>query len=232
MNFVISSIKNSRILVSLVCFLSRAINSVIMFNSVKGNKNKLQFNNLVFFKEVKIIIKGNNNIIKINGKAVLRNLRIEITGDNNHLVVGEGVKFYEKGYILFGGNKSSITIGNKTTIGSANIFCAEGDTHISIGEDCMLGRDIRIITGDFHSVIDMQTNKRLNLSKNITIGDHVWVGYHASIMKGALISRDTIIASNAMVNKENFIPNVILAGVPSKIIKENINWDRRLLPMD
>lgn len=227
-----TKIKRNSSLVSFVCTLSRAINALIMFNSIRGKQNQLNFSKSVFFKRVKIVIKGNKNIIKINTEAVLRNLRIEIEGSNNQLILGDGVRVYENASILISGSDSSIVIGDKTTIGSGKIFCAEGNTHINIGEDCMLGREIRIATGDFHSVIDIDTNKRINQSKNIMIGSHVWIGFHASITKGSAILDNSIVASYTLVNKEISESNVILAGVPAKIIRRNINWDRKLLPVE
>jgi acetyltransferase-like isoleucine patch superfamily enzyme len=232
MGFFKTKIKHNSTLRSFICTLSRIINALRMPNSVRGKDNQLNFSKTVFFKRVKIVIKGDKNIIKINSKAVLRNLKIEIEGSNNQLILGEEVRVYENANILISGSGSSIVIGNKTTIGSGKIFCAESNTHIKIGEDCMFGREIRVATGDFHSVIDLQTNKRINQSKNIQIGHHVWIGFHASVTKGSTILDNSVVASYTLVNKENNEANVILAGVPARIIRRNINWDRKLLPVE
>lgn len=39
---------------------------------------------------------------------------------------------------------------------------------------------------DFHSIIDLDTQKRVNHPKNIEIGDHLWVGFNSREIKEAL----------------------------------------------
>lgn len=55
-------------------------------------------------------------------------------------------------------------------------------------------------------------------SKEIIIGDNVWIGQCARICKGVTIGNNSIVASNAVVTKD--IPsNTIAAGNPAKIVK-------------
>jgi acetyltransferase-like isoleucine patch superfamily enzyme len=85
-------------------------------------------------------------------------------------------------------------------------------------------------TSDFHSIIDKNTNLRINIPQNIIIEDDVWIGFNARINKGAVIGKDSVVATAAIVPGKNFPSNVILAGIPAKIIKENITWCREKLP--
>jgi acetyltransferase-like isoleucine patch superfamily enzyme len=85
--------------------------------------------------------------------------------------------------------------------------------------------DIEIRTGDSHSILDMSGN-RINPSSNVVIGNHVWVGSRVIILKGAQISDFSIIGAGSIVSGEFPDTNVILAGVPAKIVKDNINWKR------
>ncbi|MBP2659028.1 MAG: hypothetical protein H6Q69_2060 [Firmicutes bacterium] len=43
----------------------------------------------------------------------------------------------------------------------------------------MFSHDVHIRNGDSHSIIDLQTKKRINFSKDIIIGDHVWIAAYA-----------------------------------------------------
>ena len=56
------------------------------------------------------------------------------------------------------------------------------------------------------------------------IQDHVLIGMGAVILTGAKIGRGSIIAAGAVV-KENAVipPNSLVAGVPAKIVRENID---------
>ena len=53
----------------------------------------------------------------------------------------------------------------------------------------------------------------------IRLGKRVWIGAHATILAGVTIGDNSIVAAGAVVTK-NVPPNVIVGGVPAKIIKE------------
>lgn len=94
----------------------------------------------------------------------------------------------------------------------------------------MLSTDIVIRSGDSHSVIDISTGCRVNLSESIFIGDHVWMGYGVSVGKGAFIQKNTVVGSRSFVNKKFEMGNCILAGTPARVVKKGVIWDRRSLP--
>jgi len=122
-------------------------------------------------------------------------------------------------------NGNIIEIGAGTTIEpNTQISSIEGCS-IIIGEDCMFSSNIAITSGDSHSIIDME-GKRINFSKDIFIGDHVWVGNRVMIMKDTNIPSHTIIGAGSLVNKKFEFQYTALAGIPAKVIKENVDWKR------
>ena len=57
----------------------------------------------------------------------------------------------------------------------------------------------------------------------MNIGNHVWIGAKAMIMKGVNIGDGAIIAAGAVVTKD--VPaRCLVAGVPAKVIKTDIEW--------
>ena len=88
------------------------------------------------------------------------------------------------------------------------ITCA---SHTTLGKGCTIGRDVVIRDYDGHT-IDLPGYE---IAKPIHIGEHVWIGNRAIILKG--------VAAGALVTGD--VPaHTIVAGVPARIIKENINW--------
>lgn len=196
----------------------------------------------------------NNTIvlIKANGKKILspkiKNLKINFTGENNYVEIHEPF-FIEKEVFISGnsdnkivikknnqhtytkilmGNKNSLFIGeNTTTVGLAiHMFSAINKT-ITIGDDCMFAWDVMIRSADAHTVYDINTKEVVNPAKDVSIGNHVWVTAHSTILKGSKIASNCMVGTGSIINKDFNEENCMLAGAPAKVIKRNINWDRR-----
>lgn len=83
-----------------------------------------------------------------------------------------------------------------------------------------------IQTTDHHNVYDLKTNKLLNQDNNVIIGSHVWITRNCDIGKGSVIPDGCIVAIKSFVNKKFEEPNCILGGLPAKIVKRNIRWEK------
>lgn len=198
-------------------------------SSVKGRNNIVTFKEGVLRKNVQIKIIGNNNTITIHPNCRLKNTKITIMGSNNQVTLGEKVMVYESASFDVEGSNTSVDIGKYTTIGSANFMIGESDTKINIGEDCMFSRNIILSTSDYHSIISLETNERINPPKDIIIKNHVWIGYNAYISKGASIGNNCVVASNAYVGGKKFEDYTIIGGFPAKQLRNNIDWSREKL---
>lgn len=174
-------------------------------------------------------IKGINNSMSFGSACTLRHTNIEISGSNNKIHFANNVKVYENLKILIESSNCIINIENDVTIGSAKIQLGEKETKVSIGADCMLSRDITINTSDFHSMIDLNQNVRINPPKNVKIGNHVWIGNGVYINKGAFINDDSIVAAKSVVPGKHFEKNSLIGGVPAKLIKSDVTWDRKII---
>jgi acetyltransferase-like isoleucine patch superfamily enzyme len=207
-----------------------------MIEFAKMSKNYMNnggYQNIIDFNEeisenVKITVIGNNNIIKCDPSARLSNLQIVISGDYHKIIIGEYCDI-KSGTLWIEDNHCTIIIGKKTTIYGAGIAATEPNSIIEIGERCLFAYDIDIRCGDSHSIIDLQSGKRINYAKNIKIGNHVWIGAFVRILKGVQIGDESVVGIAAVVTK-NVPRHCVVAGNPARVVKENIRWtEERIL---
>lgn len=153
---------------------------------------------------------------------------LNIYGDNNRVridSVGGGLAVH-LGFGTGECNNCSVSVGAGTTFVSADIRVREDNVNISIGEDCQFSEKIFIWASDTHTITDMDGNVT-NFGKYVTIGNHVWVGYGATICKNTKIADGCIIGTGAVVSGTFDKPNCVIAGNPARVVKENAKWDRR-----
>ncbi|WP_207420080.1 acyltransferase [Desertivirga brevis] len=186
-------------------------------NSIKKSKeSSVEILGNILYTSIRI--KGNSKVV-IGKGCRLRNASIKVRGNNNRVELEEGVFF--TGNIELFGDGNSIKIGNNTRINGAD-FIVHNGTNVEVGARCLFSTKIDVRTTDSHGIYNAD-GERINLDKNIYIGEHVWIGRMVSILKGARIGNGSVIGSMSLVS--GTIPNeVIAAGVPAKPIKNNISW--------
>ena len=94
---------------------------------------------------------------------------------------------------------------------------------VVIGNNVMIGGGVTIVDSDFHSMdsSDWGTwNDQQNMkSEEVIIGDNVFIGMEALILKGVHIGEGAIIGARTVVTKD--VPDhSIVAGNPCRIIKD------------
>lgn len=89
-----------------------------------------------------------------------------------------------------------------------------------IGRDVMMGPDVMIFHGD-HEMSRRDIPMRLqgdSESKQVVIGDDVWIGARVIILKGVHVGKGAVLAAGAVVSKD--VPEyAIVGGVPAKVLK-------------
>jgi acetyltransferase-like isoleucine patch superfamily enzyme len=118
-----------------------------------------------------------------------------------HVIVGEGAEF---------------RLGSGYTNYGLDIICRN---RVDIGQDCLIGPQVMIRDDDAHEVIGSPR------SAPIIIGDRVWVGARAIILKGVTIGDGAIVASGAVVTKD-VPPRTVVAGTPAHVIREDVEYRR------
>ena len=134
-------------------------------------------------------------------------------GENAHLKLnGRFTMHWHSSIIIH--DDALLEIGNNTYLNGGFIDCSH---HISIGDDCAMADGVRIMDESFHSV-DSQIG-----GGEIKIGHNVWIATGAMILPGVKIGDGAIVAAGAVVAKD-VPPRSMVAGVPAKVVKENVEW--------
>ena len=152
-------------------------------------------------------------------------MRVYINGSNNTICIGER-NWLDSVDFFIEDNDNLISLGAHNSIEKHTHLDAIEGTKIEIGDDCMISRDVNIRTGDGHAVFALNTNLRVNQSKNVKIGNHVWVGMRTIVLKGCEISSGSIVGASSVVTKSFLQTNIAIAGNPAVAIKQNVCWKR------
>jgi acetyltransferase-like isoleucine patch superfamily enzyme len=108
----------------------------------------------------------------------------------------------------------NIHVGKNVFINSGCHFQDQGG--IIIGDGVLIGHNVALATLNH----DIDPRKRSNIHPApIVIGNNVWIGANATVVPGVTIGDGAIIAAGAVVTRD-VPPNVIVGGVPAKIIKK------------
>lgn len=191
--------------------------------NIKGNNNQIKASDSIL-KNVSFDICDDHNLISIGSKTIIENLTFYIRGSGHRISIGKNCRFTNGGTIWFEDQDCYLLIGDNTYIVNADISITESNSSVKIGKSCMFANNIDIRSGDSHSIIDLTSGKRTNQAQNIEIEDHVWIGAYSRILKGVTIKKDSVVGIASVVTKD--VPgNTVVAGVPAKIIKENITWN-------
>lgn len=174
------------------------------------------------------VIDGEERIDVTDGGALRIGLGpFGLTSEHDHSIVRvrEGARFAVDGVVsLQRGvrvvvDAGTLTIGHGTNVnGLTKILVASG---VTIGRDCTFSWDVQILDNDFHTITVGGVEKPSKAP--ITIGDRVWVGTRAVILKGVTVGDGAVVAAGAVVTRD-VPPKSVVAGLPAKVVGTADSW--------
>lgn len=136
------------------------------------------------------------------------------------IIFGNNVKLGEYSKVIGSGSITSmgkgLVIGNNSFFSEYSFFGAAGG--ISIGNDVIAGQCVRFHAENhnYDHLGKLIREQGVN-HKGIIVGNNCWIGAGAVFLDGSSIGNGCVVAANSVVTK-NFPDNVIIAGVPAKVI--------------
>jgi len=110
-----------------------------------------------------------------------------------------------------------VSIGAKTVLGQECTLSAY--QHISIGRECVIADRVMLIDFD-HGMVEVERPIRLQgiYKRDTRVGNNVWIGYGACILRGVTVGDNAVIGTNSVVTRD-VPPNAVVGGVPAKVIR-------------
>lgn len=125
---------------------------------------------------------------------------------------------------VYNGARITVSSGARLRLGSGYIntgLTLDCYKEISIGDGVAIAKNVTIRDSDNHEIQGGE-----EVSQAVSIGNNVWIGLNAVILKGVSIGDGAIIAAGAVVVRD--VPAfTLVGGVPARVIKSEIKWLRK-----
>jgi acetyltransferase-like isoleucine patch superfamily enzyme len=184
-----------------------------ILSNTKGRRKVFLGKSVRIFNKKNIVFGDNVNIGDFVKLAAL---------GNEPLTIGNQVSIGSFSQIIISTTFSNvgkfINIGNNVGIGEFSYLGGAGG--LMIGNDTIIGQYFSThpenhIYSDPKFLIREQGVNR----QGISVGSNCWIGSKVTLLDGVTIGNNCVVAAGAVVTK-CFPNNVIIAGVPAKIIKQ------------
>jgi acetyltransferase-like isoleucine patch superfamily enzyme len=160
---------------------------------------------------------GRDLELKIEPRGEIRFGRFVWIGDGTKIRCHEGI----------------VEIGSKTVMGQECTISAY--QRVRIGEECVIADRAMFIDFD-HGIVEVERPIRSQgiYKRDVEIGNNVWIGYGACVLRGVSVGDNSVIGTNSVVTKD--VPaNAVVGGIPARIIRmreapEQLRWERPVEP--
>lgn len=185
-------------------------------------KNVLRRSNGLLFVGKRVSIQNGQHIIC--GKNVKFESDCEIQGLSkrgiiigNDVTIGKSTMIRPSSYYGVGNIGMGLKIGDNSSIGPFGYVGCAGS--IKIGKNVMIGPRVSLFAENHNFLNPNISIKQQGVSNTgIIVDDDCWIGSGAIILDGVHLKSGSVVAAGAVVTK-SFSKNVVIGGVPAKVIK-------------
>lgn len=200
----------------------------------------MKFSLIVFLRDIRyaffrkmtyLQVKRNCTLVgEIHDFSTTGNVVLSWGSTKDDVIIDERSDLYGR---IISYNHGKVKIGKWVNIGfRTKIDCVN---RIEIGDNTAISYDVTIIDNNSHPIHpedrklmrhtehgSLERQPMFAESAPIIIGENCWIGTQVRIQKGVIIGDNSIVAANSVVTKS--VPaNCIVAGIPAKIVKTDID---------
>lgn len=134
---------------------------------------------------------------------------------------------FGKDYFVFVGPNASLKMGNMASLGnSGKIICYE---NIELGYFARIGFESQLSDTTAHQMMNTVTGEKYPMTTPILIGNFNYISNRVTVLAGTKTPDYCSIASNSLCTSDytSLGQNVLIGGIPAKLLKTNIcrDWD-------
>lgn len=219
----------------------RTLLKINLFKTVYFNLKKLPLNKAL---KLPIHFYGKVDFVNLQGEFVINketvNFGMIVFGGKHEMVISSNVatRIYNSGKIVFDGeamfarginimvwNYGELLFGSNFSLGSlSRIICFR---KITFKENVLISWEVQIVDTDFHFIVS--DDKIKDNCGEVFIDRNVWIGSRSSILKKTFLPINSIVGSDSLCSGnylEKYGDSILLAGVPAKMIRNNVSYLR------
>ena len=201
----------------------KTLNKDNYIRNIDNKGNKL-IGTTPLMSNTEIRFNGCNNVLFCEEQVTLVDSKLEFEGDNALIYIGKGE---HRLWVSINSN-SVFHCGQYSMQTNTMCIIVAEQKHCFIGDSCLFSSDIVIRNCDAHLIYCCNDGKRINQSESVFIGDHVWIGQQATILKGTKIDSGCIVGANSLLPSKKVSHNCMWGGNPARQLKSDVFWDKTL----
>lgn len=163
-------------------------------------------------------VRGRRLARQVTGGQRLRaepDVRIVRLSPSGTVVLGAGVLLARGVRLHLRNDGARLEIGDATFLNYRTEVIAHA--RVTIGRGCLFAWDVQVVDSDSHRVDGAPHTAA------VTIGDHVWVGCRATILKGVTVGEGAVVAAGSVV-VHDVPPRALVGGNPARVLREGVTW--------
>jgi hypothetical protein len=193
----------------------------------RGSGNRLEIGSRTMIRDFGVSIVGDDNVVTIGRGCWMTSLRLTVQGNGNRVSIGSDIEFRGPGLLWIENDGGALRLDDRSTFEPEILLAVLEGAELAVGVDCMFSTQVEIRTGDSHHIYsDDAEERRINPSRPVRLGDHVWVGARAMVLKGVAVADGVVIGAGAVVSRDVTEPNSVVAGNPARVVRRGVRWRR------
>jgi acetyltransferase-like isoleucine patch superfamily enzyme len=154
---------------------------------------------------------GENLLVRDHVKIVKRD------EGRQRLKLGTNVYLAERSRLVFEGPDGQIDLGDDVFL---NARCEiRAREMVRVGAGSILAFDVIVMDTNHHDIEGVQT------TAPTIIGEHVWIGARALVLRGVTIGDGAVVAAGSVVTSD-VQQRTLVGGNPARVLRENVSWTR------